>query len=363
MLEYKYYYKGYTYIGTSYCYFEVENVNRNSVLNEKLLYLNQGKYKKVYLQEQKEKQANLFDYYFGHKLYAENNINLATTNLYIGSSSNVISHTKLVDYTKEKFSIDELFDYSQLPYKSFDKIPSKGIYKIIPKLSDSKFIYRYKDISRGRLTIQKSDEIINSTIRYKLHYGKLKGVDRKRLWVSQDVSEVTKKIGWSVGWQHNEHQPTWCNVFAIDLSRHMYGEHDGDSPVPYGGGNNNANALYEFFKKNPNDYVNLNKLLIKKPVLIWDYINKGYTVYFSGKANIGHIETGFPNIKVQHYGIFNKKRFNGSKKNSSLNTKSKYLSIGAGGITGYKSYDQYSFLAKSTKYLYLKYLNYKNENE
>jgi hypothetical protein len=367
MLDFMYYYKGHTYITHSYSYFKyTEDANRVK-LSKNLEYWHhhglETSYCEVYLKNWPEKKAQVFDIKFGH----ETNYMLNKTfydiknleNLYVKTDADLGRGRHVItDYidTYSIFDKNLLFnlDNSEL-YDSLDKIPEKsGTYKFVQQIKKSPVVLKLKlneSDKKKRFHIEEMTVPINYRSLYKIYSGKLKGVNRSQLWTEQETSEVTSEIGWSIGWGASKNQPTWCNVFACDLSNYIYGKVNGNYPVPY---NKNANALYDYFINNITHYLNIKS----KKSDIWKFIELGYPVYFSqssgSNSTSGHIETGFPD-KSKNIG--NKRYYSDDLKSIYNNQKSNFCSIGAGGLVGYKTYNEYNFLKNADAFLYLGYLS------
>lgn len=155
--------------------------------------------------------------------------------------------------------------------------------------------------------------------------------------------------------------PTWCNQFAIELSKSIYGKDSqtGDYPAPSGNGNYSANDQYDYFSSH-SVYVKLEK---GKKDVIWSYVNKGYPVYFSWKnptGRSGHIETGYPSNGSNlgnNMGVgFDQSlsNYGSGKYNDGTND---FCCVGAGGVVGFKNFDSYFFLNNwADAFLYLGYL-------
>lgn len=157
----------------------------------------------------------------------------------------------------------------------------------------------------------------------------------------------------------NHAQPTWCNVFARELSNKVFGT---DAFPPY--------SCYELTQSTFRDktqYIELTGESNSKEA-IWSLINKGFTVYF---ASSSHIETGFPDdVEFTHfrYRHQNDRRYDPGNYNSKYDDNSlheyetsQYLVVGAGSSVGFKAtYDNYSWLSTTAKaYLFVGYLSKK----
>jgi hypothetical protein len=99
------------------------------------------------------------------------------------------------------------------------------------------------------------------------------------------AEQIDEKRGIS-RWPDFEYgQPTWCNQFARDLSKEMYGN--------YIIGSLSANQLFDFFTKS-NDCASLMGVKKMKEDDIWkNYVDKGYLVFYSKKENgkSGHADS------------------------------------------------------------------------
>ncbi|MCH2044562.1 MAG: hypothetical protein MK212_10635 [Saprospiraceae bacterium] len=85
-------------------------------------------------------------------------------------------------------------------------------------------------------------------------------------------------------------RPTWCNQFAMDMTKSILGDNTPFDYLPEGQGFTNANELYEFMHKA--EGVLFDSLGSFEQA--WQEINAGKLVYFVSQAKIGHIATGIP---------------------------------------------------------------------
>ena len=365
MLTCRYFYKGYTCISTDTYYFQNEITEKTQSLSLPIMYLdNQGKYQDVYLKNWNNVKAAVFDRLLGHEL---------TTNIGSTAQSNffiIDGSYKNIDYLNFTFDTKDLFDYSSTDYSSFEEVASKSAFSFVDELQSSKIILT-PDFSAHKKTTPlqvdgKNVPVSHNTL-YKLVKKTIQGPDwTNNLYNGIDdarADSISKEMIWgSVAYQNK--YPTWCNVYAQYLSRHIYGIVNGDFLAPSNKGNMNANAMFNFFNSSPH-HLELNK---KESGTIWTkYIDKGYPVYFSalgvisnGSRGSGHIETGFPtNSNVNKY---NKTAFSGTESTTRSLSDNQFV-VGAGSTVGFKSYVGSSWLKKEeTKaFLALQYLS--NEYE
>jgi hypothetical protein len=358
MLDFKYYYKGYSYIPHPYYYFEYVETSRTAELNNKLEYWNNpGQYFDLYLKDWPNRKANVFNADFGQSLIYKQNDNDIVLNdfktVYVKTISEDGKGSHLFEEYPIHFQMKDLFDLENSTYSSVSEIPeNSNLGKLCDNLKNSNSIVKLKiKGSKNKRQKVKTNEPVNYKSKYALFNGNLTGVDRDNLWKPQDISKVTNKRGWGVKFwrqsRYSKNQPPWCNVFASDLSNYIYGKVNGNYPVPYGSGNYNAEKIYNHFNSDKN-YEEIKNSESK----IWKFINAGYPVYFITKT---HIETGFPD-KSKNKG--NKKYFHSSLKYNYNNPSSNFCTIGAGTYVGYKTYKEYYFLDSddTKKVLYLEYL-------
>ena len=156
---------------------------------------------------------------------------------------------------------------------------------------------------------------------------------------------------------------TWCNQYAITLSKNLYGKDltTNDYPAPYGNGLFTANKQNDFFNSHSKGSRKVYEKIVNNDededflTNLWkEYINKGYPVYFSNTGSPGHIETGVPN-NGKNKG--NRMRYT---KNFSFNYKIKdnanFKILGAGTYVGYKDLNNYDFIKSCEYFIYLGYL-------
>jgi len=368
MMDFKYYYKGYSYIPHPYYYFEYVETSRNSELNNKLEYWhNPGQnstYFDLYLKNWPNRKATVFNADFGQDLMykrAEQTINLDDfETVYVKTVSEEGTGSHLFEEYPNHFQMKDLFDLENCSYSSISEIPENSdLHELAKELSTSQSIIKMKIVESDYKESYKKVTIGNPVYyksSYKLFRGDLKGVNRNNLWKPQDVSKVTSKMGWGVGWNFDQNLATWCNVFACDLSNYIYGKVKGDYPVPYGDEGMTAKQLNSHFTSEFNNYINLREEEENYgPEKIWGLIDAGYPIYFSTS---NHIETGFPD---ESKNTGNKKYFNESRRFVNNNPASRFCTIGAGSLVGYTTYKNYFFLnQKKTKvFLYLEYLKKK----
>lgn len=356
MLKCRYYYKGYTSITTYSYYFRNVTTNRHAELRLPIVYLHQGVYNAVHLKNWSETRANVFDNLIGHELLSINNTTPQADLLYTqdGTVYRNLSISNL------SFDTKDLFDYSRTGHSTFENVVRQPEFGFVETLKNSKTIMTMDLSNKKQLTAMQQNGLtipISHNTLYKLIKDTIHGPTASNLYNGEDNAQADS-ISAAQLWGHPfwSGYPTWCNVYAQYLSRHIYGQVNGDYLVPSQGGTMNANRLFDYFNSSPH-YKSLNK---DNPEEIWEFINKGYPVYFSksevGKS--GHIETGFPaNIVVN---IWNGKIFGQENSNVSiLNATNNKLVIGAGGTVGFKSYDKYNWIKndKTRAFLALQYLN------
>jgi hypothetical protein len=171
--------------------------------------------------------------------------------------------------------------------------------------------------------------------------------------------EINMREGLSV-WGHNRnYQPTWCNQFARDLTKEMYGT--------YIIGSLSANNLFDSLSKS-NDFVSL--MAVKNTTTInnengeykiWqNYVDKGFLVFYSKKnsGNSGHIEICFPN-RISGNKTYQKRHNDDIRypeENKPIRPKTNIdLFIGAGSDVGYKTQTE-KWRTNATPFLYLGFL-------
>ena len=242
------------------------------------------------------------------------------------------------------------YRFINLVYPSYElAIKNKNLNKYLANLEQNENIVTclYSEINK---------KVNIDTLGPKTEYSRIKvysGTVRKG-------DNITPYLGWSQYSSFTLNQPTWCNVFAFELSKRIFQNQKDpfthDFPVPYGSDGKSANQINNFFNEAKNTvYIEIENS--KQNIdLVWKLINCGYSMYFSLADNPGHIETGFPD-GLPNFG--NRKTFdiNFTKINYiNQNSLTKHTCIGAGGYIGLKSYDKYFFLQKCQIFLYLGYL-------
>ena len=359
MLMCRYYYKGYTCIQTYSYYFQNTTTNRHADLQQSLVYLYRGHYHDVYLKNWSEISATVFDGFLGHEMLVTDIAILQPELFYAKDGTSY----KRLDIINVSFETPELFDYTMTGHSSFEGVSQQTGFNFVEILKNSKSIMSM-DLSKPGQLIPILDNgktiPISHTTLYKLITETIKGPTANNLYNAEDNIEVTN-ISNEQLWGHPfwTGYPTWCNVFAQYLSRHIYGQVRGDYLVPSQGGTMNANKLFDYFNDSPH-YESL-----PKNDEIWTkYINKGYPVYFSalgvlenGVRRSGHIETGFPVNSNRN--IYNKQKFSDSEnRNNLLEFGDQQFVVGAGNTVGFKSYGEYKWLQNNnTKaFLALQYL-------
>jgi hypothetical protein len=369
MLKCRYYYKGYTNIKMYSYYFTNETTNRSSDLQQSIVYLppQTQQYYDVYLKQWTANRANVFDAALGHEMMAilDNNGNITANpqpnELFIYENE---AYTPLNTLTT--FDTDNLIDGSNITNND------KSYFTYLDNLKNSKEIMQIDLSKYQNITPVKTNNatvpVSHSTI-YKLKKEESIQISEsdKLNAVEVKIDSLSKEFVWGNPVWRNKYQ-TWCNVFAQYLSLYIYGKVEETSLVPitrkevtsekttnkyY-----NANALFDYFSTSPH-YISLKKNEDADIQVIWNYINKGYPVYFSWKnpdGGSGHIETGFPaNTAIN---IWNRKTFEQENTDNSLDVNNKQLVVGAGSIVGFKSYERYKWLKndETKAFLALQYL-------
>jgi hypothetical protein len=369
MLEFKYYYKGYAYSGHHYYYAEYEDYSRHGQnIAKELFFLHEGVYYPVYLDEVLDRRAVVFDKFFEHPIYASlgngNIILISETNLnslYVQSQA---GYTPFSEFNIT-FNRQDMLHFAGASFHSFSELPAGELKNYVTSLINSRKVKEVKPNSSDFMNDVETEELLYVNKRYAIHTGTTRQTVRSQLGTPQEATPITPKIGWSISlrWREVFHfaQPTWCNMFASDLSNLIYGKVGSDYPVPYGNSGKLASEIYDHFVAGV-DYIEFSRNLdygqggISN--FIWtNYVNKGLPVYFSSRGNPGHIETAFPSGYINNG--TNRKYFDDENCGSTLvNAGSNYLVVGAGGRVGFKSYERYAWLRNdATKiFLYLGYL-------
>jgi hypothetical protein len=370
LLEFSYYFKGYAYIQQPYFYSNIEIVNRqNQNVAKNLLFLYEGTYYPVLLSESPQNNATVFDYVYEHPLIcilsngvqitiAQNNL----INLYVENSPT--NFVILRDYNVS-FQKEGIINLANTEFNTIEEIPNtqpkNRLKNLCVELANSR---KVKDIvpilsQDNAMSLEENGELLRHNSGYAIFYGTLKGFNRSltRIGNSFDVDTITPKMGWSViSWRHRSNsQPTWCNVYAADLSYKVFGLVDGDSPVPYGQWGFSADRIGKLFSANSVSYKR-----IPDKTRVWEnFINLGFPVYFVGG---GHIETGWPDEGIPSvFGLGNKRWPNEpTKLDRSLIESLDHpnYTIGAGSLVGFKNYKGYNWLKSggTNAFLYLGYL-------
>jgi hypothetical protein len=345
MLMCRYYYKGYTSITTYSYYFRNATINRNAEFRLPLVYLHQGVYHAVYLNNWNITRANAFDNLIGHALLSVNNI-IPHANLLYTQDGTIYKNISILNLN---FEPKDLFDYTRTGHSTFESVAQQAEFNFVEKLKNSKNILTMDLSNKKQLTSVQQDGLtvpVSHNTLYKLTKDTIHGPTASNLYNAEDNAQADS-ISVAQLWGHPfwSGYPTWCNVYAQYLSRHIYGQVNGDYLVPSQGGTMNANKLFDYFSNSPH-YIVLDKISDNDIKKIWEYVNKGYPVYFSRKNpnGSGHIETGVPPIFTV---VYNKQGFFDEKNTTNLlKTGDNKFLIGAGSTVGFKSYEGYSWSKK-----------------
>jgi hypothetical protein len=212
--------------------------------------------------------------------------------------------------------------------------------------------YVYMGWERKKINNTWTQDLIFDSTRYYCDQ-QYRVVYRKGMFNAEEQIDTKRGVS---RWPNFEYgQPTWCNQFARDLSKEMYGT--------YIIGSLSANDLFDSFTDSDN-FVSLMDIKNTATInnesgedKIWqNYVDKGFLVFYvkknSGKS--GHIETCFPN------GTTNSKtqqrRHNEDTRYPNENIpepagSDKKLFVGAGSTVGYKN--QKNWRNDATPFLYL----------
>jgi hypothetical protein len=209
--------------------------------------------------------------------------------------------------------------------------------------------YVYAGWERKRINGSWSQSLIFDSTQYYCSQ-QYRVIYRRGMFAAEE--QVYEENGLSI-WPNFEYgQATWCNQFARDLTKAVYGD--------FIIGSISANELFDFFAKD-DDFISLSPVKNKDENEIWqNYVDKGYSVFYSKKESgvSGHIETCFPNNttgnKTQQrrhsedyrYPDDNAPQPAGSDKN---------LFVGAGNTVGYKNQKE-KWRNEATPFLYLGFL-------
>ncbi|MFP4047843.1 MAG: hypothetical protein ACLFT4_08835, partial [Bacteroidales bacterium] len=197
MLDFKYYYKGYSYIPQSYYYFEYEETSRSIELGNKLEYWhNPGQnstYFDLYLKDWPDRKATVFNADFGQNLIYkqdEQNVDLNDfQTVYVKTVSEEGTGSHLFIEYPFHFQMNDLFDLENCSYPSVSEIPeNSNLGKLSDELKSSDSIVKLKIRgSKNKRQKVKTNEPVNYKSKYALFNGNLTGVDRDKLWKPQDV--------------------------------------------------------------------------------------------------------------------------------------------------------------------------------
>ncbi|CAD5248109.1 MULTISPECIES: hypothetical protein [unclassified Imperialibacter] len=211
--------------------------------------------------------------------------------------------------------------------------------------------WKYNKANDSPLVFESDIEACNLKYSVTVHSGK----------VTTRSSQVNEKEGLSTfrlsGFRNA--QPTWCNVFARELSNKVFGI---DAFPP--------KSCSDLVRETFTDDTKFIQLIgnDKTEEAIWSLINSGYTVYFVSSS---HIETGFPDdfestsYRFRHEGDsrYDPGKFSSKFDDNSLHISdnSKSIVVGAGASVGFKQgYDSYDWLKnEALVFLYLGYLSNK----
>lgn len=365
MLEFKYYYKGHAYSGHDYFFAEYEDFDRQGQNVTKELYFHhENNYYSVYLDDMPDRRAVAFDKFFEHPLHASlGNGNIILISDANSNSLHVHNQTGYTPY----YDFDIAFNRQDILHfagtnHSYTELPNGELNDYVSGLINARKVREIVPNNSDYMHEVETEEPLHVNKRYTIYTGTTRQTVRAQLGTPQDATPVTPKMGWSISplWRNEFRfaQPTWCNVYASDLSNLIYGMMGPDYPVPYG---KRASQIYDHFVADV-DYIeisrdNFNSEEVIRNFLWTNFVNKGYPVYFSSRGNPGHIETAFPSGYVTNGA--NRIYFDDANcGNTLVNPGSNYLVVGAGGRTGFKSHERNAWLRNdATKiFLYLGYL-------
>jgi hypothetical protein len=367
-----YYYKKYAHVDIYYYYFE-SSID-NSYKTSKISYITtktKDKLTTTPLYVSDNVQASLDDLYANKSLFyldKKDKKSITNTDNNICVKEKAISDytkdlaTKYMDFTNAKVEVNKqlvnfntLEEYNTNSYAA-DNTHLLNFYPIMKAINDNANFFKKWNYSKtGGLS----------------YYS----VAKYNFCKVQVFSNVTRKGDYmgnlNVNSFYNGYYPTWCNRYAFDLSKSIYGYDPvtDDAPAPGRNGCTTANQQFDIFSSKTDVYVPLEKgkqgVSAGYEDIIWKYINKGYPVYFSYKESggTGHIETGFPdnNGNLGNSDVYAALNFN--KYNDGSQS---YCCVGAGSYVGFKTYKNYFFLNNynstytTVAFLYLGYL--RNDN-
>jgi hypothetical protein len=363
MVECRYYRKGYTcsFGGLTFVT-KVTDKQRDEMLNTKLEYeISKDKngvltYKDVYVDE--NNLATIFDYLMDKKLYYPETPNPPKSidlievkdllKLRRIDTYNYLSELK-IDFNKEdifKFENDgsakvvDIVSYSTLG----NKIPKLKEFCDIALCSSTIVELTKKKINNVDVFKPFPTETnTNYKTQYNFYIRNVPATSISYLINGEDNPEaifLEENEGYALGFgTFRKCRPTWCNVFA----RYLASKYFTQEVVP----DKRANDIHKYFCENSINNGGGNRAYVQidkdDKLIIWsDYVNRGFPVYFTISANgHGHIETGFPANMLPTSEYYNYKE-NSGKNTSCINPQSyDLMSIGAGGMLGYKNYEGY----------------------
>jgi hypothetical protein len=212
--------------------------------------------------------------------------------------------------------------------------------------------YVYMGWERKKINNTWTQDLIFDSTRYYCDQ-QYRVVYRKGMFNAEEQIDTKRGVS---RWPNFEYgQPTWCNQFARDLSKEMYGT--------YIIGSLSANNLFDTLSTSK-DFASLQTIKSKKngEDKIWqNYIDRGFLVFYLKKnsGSSGHIETCFPN-GISNDKIYQKRHSDDTRypeENIPVSTSSyTNLFIGAGSSVGYKYSPEWRNKIDTTPFLYLGFL-------
>ncbi len=306
-----------------------------------------------------DKQSVLLDYFAGKPLaYKPNAMSGQKIDILVTeqNNNNLVYFDNVKGYQNAKLSnyTYDYFDFSK-PETTFTGLDDKKIPASMSNYLSSIYwnSYQFKEWrmhetdKRSLFLFEENQKACEGTHRVRVYNGRIK----------TRADQINEWQGLSMYSHFRMAQPTWCNVFARELSHKVFG-HSAFSAGTCG------DVLKNDFQSKQDLYVEL-KGDSKNKEVIWGLINKGFPLYF---IDDGHIETGFPDKYA--YTSFRFRFENDDRYSSGLSLskyeqsdliigvdQDKFIVVGSGSSVGFKNdWKNYEWLEGARKFVYLGYL-------
>jgi hypothetical protein len=367
------YYKGYSCIDFNYFYFKkVENPKQQNNGCSNLFFQDFPNFNVVVpnkppsINIDPDRQSVLMDYFAGKPLaYKPNAMSGQKIDILVTdqNNNNLVYFDNVKGYQNAKLSnyTYDYFDFSK-PETTYtdlndNKIPA-SMRTYLNKIYWNN--YQFKE--------WKKEGTKPSVFLFEESQKACEGTHQVRVFNGQVKAKIDQADEWQCLSMYGDRefrlaQPTWCNVFARELSNKVFG-HGAFSAGLCG------DILRNDFQAKKDLYVAIPEIAgeadnLAMPKAIWNLVNKGYPVYF---IDDGHIETGFPDKYAStsyRYRYESDNRYDPGKNQSEFDQnelierdyQDEFIVVGSGKSVGFKDdWENYKWLKKASKYVYLGYL-------